>query len=158
MEKSQIRGLALLGVVAISLLLAGNYFMSTSQGPEFLLVTVPSGTQIKVEVADNPLMLHAGLAFRDSLAPGWGMLFIYERPEFHRVTTHQYRFPVDLLWLDEARRVIFVAENVPPCVSEPCPSYGPGPEKDRYVIVTKAGFIGQEHVSPGAELRFALQL
>lgn len=158
MEKSQASRVGVLIILALGLLMAGNYFMSTSQGPESLLVTFPSGTRIHVEVADTPLMLHAGLAFRDSLAPDWGMLFIYDRPDFHRLTTRQYRFPVDMIWLDEAKRVILVAEQVVACPAEECPSYGPAAEKDRYVIITRAGFVQREHVAPGADLRFTLQL
>jgi hypothetical protein len=158
MEKSQATRLGLLALLALGLLMAGSYIMSTNQGPESLIVTFPSGTQIHVEVADTPLMLHAGLAFRDSLLPGWGMLFIYERADFHRVNTEQYRLPVDLLWLDEGKRVILIEENVPPCATEKCPTYGPAAEKDRYVIATRAGFVRQERVPIGADLRFALQL
>jgi uncharacterized membrane protein (UPF0127 family) len=158
MEKSQATRLGLLAILAISLLMAGNYFMSASQGPDSLLVTFPSGTRIHVEVADTPLMLQAGLAFRDSLPPDWGMLFIYDRPEYHRLITRQYRFPVDLIWLDEARRVIFIAEKVPPCTAEQCPTYGPASEKDRYVLAIPAGFVQREHLTTGADLKFTLQL
>jgi uncharacterized protein len=86
------------------------------------------------------------------------MLFIYEQPDFHRITAREYQFPVDLIWLDEAKRVLFTAEKVPPCTGENCPSYGPASEKDRYVIVTKTGFLAQERLPLGASLRFALQL
>jgi uncharacterized membrane protein (UPF0127 family) len=158
MEKSQAGRLGILAVLAFGLLLGGNYFMGIRQGPESLLVTFPSGTQIQVEVADNPLMLHAGLAFRESLPADWGMLFIYDRTDFHRVATKEYRFPVDLIWLDEAKRVLLTKENIPACHEENCPSYGPAPEKDRYVIVAHAGFVERERLRAGAELRFVLQL
>ena len=158
MEKSQATRLGLLVILAFSLLMAGSYFMSTNQGPEALMVTFPSGTRLQVEVADTPLMLHAGLAFRDSLPSDWGMVFIYDRPDFHRITTRQYRFPVDLIWLDEAKRVLLTLENIPGCHQEKCPTYGPSPEKDRYVIVARAGFAAQERLHVGDELRFALQL
>jgi uncharacterized membrane protein (UPF0127 family) len=158
MEKSQAGRLGILAVLAIGLLLGGNYFMGIRQGPESLLVKFPSGTQMHVEVADNPLMLHAGLAFRESLAADWGMLFIYERPDFHRVSTKEYRFPVDLIWLDEAKRVLLTMENIPGCHGETCPTYGPAPEKDRYIIAARAGFVAQEQLRVGTELRFALQL
>src|SRR5205823_8414119 len=92
-----------------------SYFMSTGQGPDSMVVSFPSGTQMTVEVADSPLLLYTGLAFRDSLPPNWGMLFIYERADFHRRNTRQYRFPVDILWLDEGKRVVLITEDVTPC-------------------------------------------
>jgi uncharacterized membrane protein (UPF0127 family) len=157
-DKAQATKLALLALLALALLLGGNFFMTGSQGPEALLVTFPSGTQLHGEVADTPLILHSGLAFRDSLPTDWGLLLIYEVADFHKVNTKQYRFPVDFLWLDEGKRVLLIVEDAKPCSSSECPSYGPPPEKARYVIITNAGFARQEGLVPGANLRFSMQL
>ena len=158
MEKSQAFRLGVLAALALVLLMVGSYFMSTGQAPDSMVVSFPSGTQMTVEVADSPLLLYTGLAFRDSLPPNWGMLFIYERADFHRRNTRQYRFPVDILWLDEGKRVVLITEDVTPCLSETCPEYGPPPEKARYVIETRAGFARREGLAPGVGLRFVLKL
>ena len=158
MEKSQTTRVGVLAVLALGLLMAGNYFMSTNQGPEAMLVNFPSGAQLQVEIADSPLLLYSGLAFRDSMPPGWGMLFIYERADFYRRNTRQYRFPVDIIWLDEGKRVLLVQENAAPCGAEKCPEYGPPQEKARYVLETHAGFASRERLTPGADLRFTLRL
>src|SRR5512132_2248748 len=121
MEKSQATRVGVLAVLALCLLLAGNYFMSTNQGPESLLVSFPSGVQLHVEVADNPLLLYTGLAFRDALPPDWGMLFIYEQADFYHRNTRLYRFPVDLICLDEGKHVLLVVEEAQPCTIEKCP-------------------------------------
>jgi len=157
MEKSQATRLGVLAVLAFALLMVGSYFMSTGQGPASMVVSFPSGTQMTVEVADSPLLLYAGLAFRDSLPPNGGMLFIYDRADFHRRNTRQYRFPVDIIWLDEGKRVLLITEIVNPCLSEKCPEYGPPPERARYVIETRAGFARREGLAPGADLRFTLK-
>src|SRR2546429_4149212 len=125
MEKPQATRLGVLAALALVLLMAGSYFMSRGQSPESIVVSSPSGTQMTVEVADNPLLLYAGLAFGDSLPPNWGMLFIYDRAVFHRRNTRQYRFPVDIIWLDEGKRVLLITEDVSPCLTAKCPAYGP---------------------------------
>lgn len=158
MDKSQTTRVGVLAVLALGLLMAGHYVMSSNQGPEAMLVSFPSGVQLQVEVADSPLLLYSGQAFRDPLPPGWGMLLIYERADFYRRNTRQYRFPVDIIWLDEGKRVLLIAENVAPCEAEQCPEYGPPREKARYVIETSAGFARREHVTPGVDLRFTLRL
>ncbi|TAL08656.1 MAG: DUF192 domain-containing protein [Nitrospirae bacterium] len=158
MEKSQATRVGVLAVAALGLLLAGNYFMSANQGPEAMFVSFPSGARLQVEIADSPLLLYSGLAFRDSLPPGWGMLFIYDRADVHRRHTRQYRFPVDMIWLDEGKRVLLIEQNVAPCGTEQCPEYGPPRDKSRYVIETPAGFARREQLAPGADLRFTLQL
>src|SRR5438270_13361240 len=104
MEKPQATRLGVLAALALVLLMAGSYFMSTGQSPESIVVSFPSGTQMTVEVADNPLLLYAGLAFRDSLPPNWGMLFIYDSADFHRRNTRQYRFPVTSSGLTRGNR------------------------------------------------------
>lgn len=158
MEKSQATRLGVLATLALALLMAGSYFMSTGQGPETLVVGFPSGTQMTVEVADSPLLLYTGLAFRDYLPLNGGMLFIYDRADFHRRNTRQYRFPVDIIWLDEGKRVLLITESANPCPSEKCPEYGPPPERARYVIETQAGFARREGLATGADLRFTLKL
>src|SRR5438034_5729898 len=65
MEKSQATRLGVLAALALALLMVGSYFMSTGQGPESMVVSFPSGTQMTVEVADSPLLLYVGLAFRE---------------------------------------------------------------------------------------------
>src|SRR6266545_952606 len=159
MEKTQATRVGVLAVLALCLLMAGNYFMSTNQGPESLVVNFPSGAQLHMEIADSerPLLLITGLAFRETLAPDSGMLFIYERADFYRRNTRQYRFPVDIIWLDEGKRVLLITEIVNPCLSEKCPEYGPPPERARYVIETRAGFARREGLAPGADLRFTLK-
>ena len=158
MEKAQATRVGVLAVLALGLLMAGNYFMSTSQGPESMEVSFPSGVQLHVEIADSPLLLYSGLAFRDGLSPDWGMLFIYERADFYRRNTRQYRFPVDIIWLDEGKRVLLIVEDAKPCGTDKCPDYGPPTEKARYVIETQAGFAHRERLAVGATLRFTLRL
>ena len=160
MEKPQATRFAILAALAFALLMAGSYFMSPNQDGESFIATFPSGTQLTLEVADNerPLMLISGLAFRDSLASNSGMLFIYDRADFLLRNTQQYRFPVDIIWLDDAKRVLMMVEAATPCVSQNCPTYGPPPEKARYVIETQAGFVRRERLVVGNELRFALRM
>ena len=150
----------MLAILAVGLLLTGNYFMSGNQQGESIIVTFPSGTRLTAEVADSEraLLMISGLAFRDAVASNSGMLFIYDRADFHVRNTRQYRFPVDMIWVDDAKRVLLIIEDVKPCPAEDCPTLGPAPEKARYVIETQAGFMRRERVAVGDELRFALQM
>ncbi len=112
---------------------------------------------LETEVADTPEKLLFGLAFRDSLPPDSGMLYIFDTSDRHRVWTKGFRFPVDMVWVDESRHVVHLAERVAPCEKDPCPTYQP-PGHARYVIETEAGFIAREKLAAGAELKFTLKL
>jgi len=153
-KRNRIISLALLAVLLMSV----SLFLASPKESDTIVVTFPTGTTLETEVADTPEKLLFGLAFREGLPADVGMLYIFETTGTHRVNTRQYRAPVDMIWLDESRHVVELMQNVPPCVGDPCPSYGPAREPVRYVIQTAAGFVLREGVSSGAELKFALRL
>lgn len=152
----QRRVIVLIGLAL--LLIVGSVFLTTTKDTETIIVTFPSGKRIDAEVADTPEKLLFGLAFREGLPPDSGMLYIFETSDRHRVRTKGFQIPVDIIWADESRHVVYLVGNAQPCPQDPCPYYGPPPENARYVIQTAAGFIKQEHLEPGAELNFTLRL
>ena len=139
-------------------LIAGSLFLTGRKDTDTIIVTFPSGKEIEAEVADTPEKLLFGLAFRDGLPPDSGMLYIFETSDHHRVRTKGFKIPVDMIWVDESRHVVHLVERADPCPQDPCPLYGPPPENARYVIQTAAGFLEQERLAPGAELKFTLRL
>lgn len=150
--------IVILIVLALGLLTASWFFTDQQSEGHQILVTFPGGKVIETEVADTPEKLLFGLAFREGLPRDAGMLYIFETSDRHRVKTKAFRIPVDMVWVDESRHVVQVMENVPPCPQDPCPYYGPPPEKVRYLIQTAASFVKQEQVVPGMELKFTLRL
>lgn len=140
------------------LLIVGSWLLTQQKEGATIIVTFPGGKQIETEVADTPEKLLFGLAFREALPPDWGMLYIFESSGRHRLRTKGFTFPVDMVWADESRHVVYVVEGAAPCPQDPCPVFGPPPEDVRYVIQTAAGFVKQEGVTPGMELKFTLRL
>jgi uncharacterized membrane protein (UPF0127 family) len=65
------------------------------------------------------------------------------------------KFPIDIVWLDEDSRVVHVAENTPPCKSEPCPVYKPL-RRAAYVIEINARQAAREKLVPGSAVSFEL--
>jgi hypothetical protein len=116
---------------------------------------MPSGTvlQTEVMVEDEDRMM--GLMFRPSLPEDHAMLFVFERPDFHGIWMKNCKFPIDIVWLDESRRVVHVAEKVPPCKTKECPSYLPL-QKASYVIEMNAGQARREKAVVGASVTFDL--
>ena len=66
------------------------------------------------------------------------MLFLFEQSDFHGIWMKNCKFPIDILWLDEARTVVHVENSVPPCKADPCPVYQPL-RKAAYVVELSAG-------------------
>jgi hypothetical protein len=152
---SRVRAVVLI-VLAVAVI--GGVLMFSGDKDEIIVVTFPSGTAIEAEVADTPEKQLFGLAFRESLPPGRGMLYIFDTSDRHKVRTKGFLLPVDVIWADESRHVVHLVERAQPCEKDPCPAYGPPPENARYVIETEAGFIAREKLSTGVELKFTLIL
>jgi uncharacterized protein len=65
------------------------------------------------------------------------------------------KFPIDIVWLDEERKVAHVAESVPPCKAEPCPVYTPL-RRAAYVVELNAGVARREKAVLGSTFSFVL--
>jgi uncharacterized membrane protein (UPF0127 family) len=119
-------------------------------------VTLPDGTTVKAEVMMNPTDMARGMMFRDTFPEGRGMLFIHSSEDNHRYFMYQVKIPLDMVWMDKTRRVIEVAENVPPCKTakaSECPTYG-GERLSMFVLELPAGYARKHGIREGALLQF----
>jgi len=107
-----------------------------------------------MEVAETPQARQMGLMFREKLSHGTGMLFIFPSEAPHRFWMKNCKFPIDIIWLNKGKQIVFVAQNVPPCKVDPCPDYGPKDQSALYVIEASAGTIKKEKLQIGATVRF----
>ncbi|HXC61610.1 MAG TPA: DUF192 domain-containing protein, partial [Nitrospiria bacterium] len=105
-------------------------------------ITFSTGTTIQAEVADTEAKRQLGLMFRKSLPQDRAMLFIFDRPDLYYFWMKNCLFPIDMVWLDQKKRIVNVTSNVPPCLSDPCPTYQPA-SKALYVIETVGGFANE---------------
>ena len=153
-KKTRIIMMILLAVLLISV----SMFLVQRDDSKTIIVTFPNGTQIEAEVADTPEKLLFGLAFQEALPSNGGMIYIIESTGHHRVTTKAYRFPVDMIWVDESRHIVSVMENVQPCQEGTCPWHGSTSDDVRYLIQTEAGFIQRQALTVGGELKYTLHM
>ncbi len=109
---------------------------------------------IKAEVADTPEARERGLMFRKELPEGVGMLFVFSDAAPHQFWTKNCLFPMDMIWLDRQKQMIYFAQSVPPCKADPCPQYGPQQQEALYVIETAGGFIKKNRLVLGSQVKF----
>lgn len=148
----------ILMILLAVLLMSVSTFLVQRDDEKTIIVTFPNGIQIEAEVADTPEKLLFGLAFQDALPSNGGMIYIFESTGHHRVTTKAYRFPVDMIWVDESRHIVSVTENVQPCEQGTCPWHGSTSEAVRYLIQTEAGFVQRQGLTVGGELKYTLHM
>jgi uncharacterized membrane protein (UPF0127 family) len=121
-----------------------------------LPVIMPDGSKIRAELALNIDQQQRGLMFRDQLGPREGMLFVFMETNPRGFWMYQTRIPLDIIWLDENRRIVEISANTPPCPAESrsdCPSYG-GSMPSRYVLELAAGQVAARGLALGDQLTF----
>ena len=114
-------------------------------------VEMPSGAVYRVELATDPEEQAQGLMYRENLPEKSGMLFVFPEVAPHHFWMKNTMIPLDMIWLDDSGRVLFVSANTPPCKADPCPTYGPD-QPVRYVLEIAGGKAAAETVNVGSTL------
>jgi len=111
----------------------------------------PSGrsTPVDVEVARTPAEQERGLMFRERLAPGTGMLFVFPASQDHVFWMRNTLVSLDMIFVDEKGVVVGVVERAEP-LSEAGRSVG---MPSRYVLEVPGGFAAEHGVRPGDRAR-----
>ena len=121
--------------------------------PSTVPLTLPDGKTLQVEVARTEKTRALGLMFRTALPEDRGMLFIFEQPGLHRFWMKNTLIPLDMVWMDERKRIIHIEYQVPPCKLDPCAVYGPSADS-LYVLEVISGVASREKLRPGQTLTF----
>jgi len=71
---------------------------------------------IIVEIADTEPKHEIGLGGKSCISEGTGMLFVYKdiSPSNRCFWMKDMKFPIDIVWLDKDKKVIYMKENVQP--------------------------------------------
>ena len=113
-----------------------------------------AGQRYSVEIADSDDERAQGLMYRDKMADGSGMLFIHDNQEPQAYWMKNTKIPLDILYFDDARKLVSQQRGVPPCsLGNACPSY-PSNAPARYVLELNAGEAERLSLQDGAELTF----
>lgn len=121
----------------------------THERPENLRLgrVVIGKTTIAVELAETEQQRRSGLSFRDSLAAGTGMLFVFPYPDYYSFWMKDMRFPLDIIWIADDK-IVEIKSNLPPAESSIPPTYTPT-QKANYVLEIGAGEAEQSKIRVG---------
>jgi len=103
------------------------------------------GVVLEVQIADTDPRRARGLMFQEQLPLDEGMLLVFDDANKRSIWMLNMQFPLDVIWIDDNSKVVFIEKNVPPCKTAletvTCPSYK-GESKDaKYVLEVTAGFV-----------------
>ena len=111
------------------------------------------GKRFSVEIADEAAERERGLMFRDELPAENGMIFIHDELEPQAYWMKNTKIPLDILYFDDALKLVSAQQRVPPCsMGDRCPPF-PSDGPARYVLELNAGLVEELGVKPGDELK-----
>lgn len=124
--------------VGLALLLAGIGFIAFGiRGITENRAFIKTPKQLlRAEVVDTDEAREKGLSGRDGLDKNRAMLFVFDAVEKHGFWMKDMKFAIDIVWLDENKKIVSVKENAEPA-SYPDTFYPSEPAK--YVIEVMAG-------------------
>ncbi len=161
------RGPMIAVIVAVaSLLWPASVGAQTGQVPPWraALASPPSEatiavgqTALQVQLAVTPDQQSLGLGYRNELAPGTGMLFVFNVPSMQTFWMKGMRFCLDIVWVS-SMEVVAAAENA-------CPDPAGTPDADRpiqtspepvqYVLEVPAGWLKSHGYGAGTPVNLA---
>ncbi|MGB3509975.1 MAG: DUF192 domain-containing protein [Microcoleaceae cyanobacterium] len=106
-----------------------------------------SNQKINLEVAKTPQEKAIGLMYRNFLPDDRGMLFSFNPPRQTNFWMKNCLISLDMIFI-RSGIVRAIAENVPPCVADPCPTYGPNVPIDQ-VIELRGGRAAELELKVG---------
>ena len=110
--------------------------------------------KFKAFVADSLLKQAIGLMYRKSIGSNEGMLFLFGRPSYYGIWMHNMHFSIDIIWLDEGKRIVDIVENATPCRSIiGCKVYKPK-KPSAAVLEVASGIVRRLGMKVGDRLQF----
>lgn len=82
----------------------------TENGPVVRIGNVP----IRVEVANTDALRANGLGGRDSLGATNGMLFIFDKSDYHQIWMKDMHIVIDVIWIDANFKVVDITKGLRP--------------------------------------------
>ncbi len=102
-----------------------------------------------VKIAKTSLEKSNGLMNVKFMPENEGMLFLYDAPGRHSFWMKQTFIPLDMIWLNSDKRVVYIEHSAAPCLQSPCPSYLPDVNTAKYVIELNGGWARKYNLNVG---------
>lgn len=100
---------------------------------------------VALRIADEPQQIQRGLMFVEALPPFEGMIFIMPAMGVHSFWMKNTLIHLDMIFIDEERRIVGIVENAEPLTLTPRTVNRPS----RYVIEVNGGFAKKHGLHSG---------
>jgi uncharacterized protein len=139
------RGLLAVGIAALLVLFVYGTHLTTEPASMAKFGNV----SLRIEYATTSASRERGLGGRESVAPDYGMLFVFPKDERYGFWMKDMLVPIDMFWLDSEGHVVSIAPRIATS-TYPNVFYPTAPA--RYVLETAAGFAQEHGITTGTPL------
>ena len=133
--------------VIVGMLVAWKFLPRATNDQKNLRRLKVGQAEVRVEVAVTAEQKSRGLAGRENLAEGEGMMFVFDQPGQYGFWMKGMKFPLDFVWIAD-NKVVEITEDIPVDVNESPKVYQPQPAIDAMLEVN-AGWAGRNGVKVG---------
>jgi len=105
---------------------------------------------LDIEIADNEYETQTGLMYRTKLEANHGMLFIFPDMQMRSFYMKNTKIPLDIIYIDEDKRIISFQKNAKPLDETSLPSDAPA----KYVLEINGGKAAEWQLKVGDEISF----
>ncbi len=134
----------LLTIIIVILIYLSFYYakilLAPNSGPSSSSLVCFGNNCFQAELAVTETQREKGLMNRDKLESDKGMLFIFEKEGIYSFWMKNTLIPLDMIWLNSNKEIVFIATDVQPCKTLICPSTVPQ-AKAKYVLEINAGIV-----------------
>ena len=120
------------------------------QGPQVVIGT----TIVPLGLAQTSAEVQKGLSGRPSLDPDKGLLFLFPKADIYKFWMPDMNFPIDIIWISSAKKVIGVSSNVSNEFDPANPKFYTPPTPAQYVLEVNAGFASRNNIKAGDSVEF----
>ena len=106
--------------------------------------------KLDIEIADTDYDIQTGLMYRNSMQDDRGMLFVFPAMSQRYFYMRNTKFPLDLIFIDDKKRVVSFQENAKPFDESSLPSEVPA----QYVLEVNAGLTEKWTLDVGDRMEY----
>jgi len=110
-----------------------------------------AGVILKTELAITDASRALGLSGRAELREDESLLFVFDFPGRYSFWMKDMNFPIDIIWIDENLRVVYIKKNARP---ESYPESFTPDQDAKYVLEVVAGFSDKYGLKEGDRVEF----
>jgi uncharacterized protein len=101
--------------------------------------------KLTIEIADNEAETTQGLMYRRTMPDSCGMVFSFPDSQPRNFWMKNTYLPLDILFLDESKKIVTIQANRTPFSEEQIPSF----ENAKYVLEVNAGYCKRKGIEKG---------